>query len=87
MKFQKDSNAILDYVNDWTTYLGTDTIVNSIFLVDNGITVQSTSNTGKTSTVWLSGGQTGITYKVTNRITTAQGRTDDRSFFVAIVEK
>ena len=81
--FVKDPNAILDYEWDWTSWLGTtETISASVILPDPGITVDSDTFASKTATVWLSGGTSGITYAVTNHITTSLGREDDRTIFI-----
>jgi len=86
--FVKDPQATLDYLVDWAAYLGTDTIATSTFTVDAGITVgtglQAPSNTPTSATVWLSGGSVGQTYKVVNKIVTAAGRTDERTFMLSV---
>jgi hypothetical protein len=85
----KDPDAVLDYTFDWTTWLAlvTDTISSKTITVDTGITCTSSSISGTTVIVWLSGGSVGATYKVTCRIVTASGRTDDRSIYVKIKER
>jgi hypothetical protein len=85
--FTKDPNALLDYTVDWTDWLDTDTIATSSFVATAGLTISSSSNTTKKAVVWLSGGQAGTVYTVTNHITTAGGRQDDRSFTVRVKEK
>lgn len=85
--FEKDPNAIKDYSRDWTRYLESDTITTSEWIAEDGITIDSDSNDTTSSTVWLSGGEEGCEYVVTNRITTAGGRTDDRSFIIRMVDK
>jgi len=78
---KKDPDATLDWIFDWNSWLGPfETITNSEFVVDAGITVESSTFTNKTATVWLSGGTEGQVYRVTNRITSSDGRIDDRSF-------
>jgi hypothetical protein len=49
-----------------------------------GLTKDSESNTTTTVTVWLSGGTVDTDYTVTCRITTTQGRTDDRSIRIMV---
>jgi hypothetical protein len=85
--FYKDPDAVLDYQIDWSTWLGSDTISTSAWTVQSGLTKGSDSKTDTTTTVWLSGGTAGQTYRVTNRIVTAGGRTDDRTFWVVVDEK
>lgn len=51
----------------------------------NGAPAPSTD--GTVTTVWLMGGTSGQVYTVTNRITTNQGRTDDRSLTILVEER
>jgi len=85
----KDPNASLDYRIDWSDWLGTDTISTSTWTVSpaGGLTLGSSSVAAKTATTFLSGGTAGQVVRVTNRITTAIGRIDDRSFNVRLVER
>lgn len=83
----KDPNAVLDYLIDWSAFLGTDTIATSTWIVPTGITKDSDTRTTTTTTIWLSSGTAGHTYELTNRITTAGGRTDDRTVLIAVLEK
>jgi hypothetical protein len=86
---QKDPNAHLDYERDWTPWLAADedTIVTSTWIVPAGMTMTSESHTTTTATVWLSGGTVGESYTVVNRITTAAGRIDDRSWQFVIRDR
>ena len=86
-QFPKDPDAVLDFTRDWSAWLGTDEIVNSTWIAEAGITIDSSSNTLTTATVWLSGGTPFGAYIVTNRITTVGGRTDDRSFLITVAER
>ena len=54
---------------------------------DGGLTVASSTFVNVLTTVWLSGGAVGLTYAVTNRITTAGGRTDERTLSIVTMEK
>jgi len=83
--FVKDPAATLDYTLDWSRWLDTDTIASSQFTATpNTITIANQTNTTTDCTVWLSGGQMGTEYTITNTITTAAGRIDERSFTVRI---
>lgn len=86
-EFYKDPNAVLDYVVDWSDWLGTDTISSSNWTIATGITSTSHTSTTTTSTVWLSGGTAGYTYECVNRIVTAGGRTDDRTIYIIVENK
>lgn len=83
----KDPDAVLDFTQDWSKWLGTDTITASDWVLESGITEDSSTNNTTSATVWLSGGTDGCSYTVTNRITTTAGRIDDRSFVVAVKER
>lgn len=84
----KDPDAKLDWIFDWSSWLAPgETITASEFIVSAGLTVTASSNTTISATVWLSGGQTGQVYQVTNRITTNQNRIDDRSIRIRVVNR
>lgn len=83
----KDPDEVLDYQIDWSDRLGADTIATTTWVVPSGITKDSDTNDDTTTTIWLSGGTTGETYSLTNRITTAGGRTMDQSVRLKIAEK
>lgn len=80
--FKKDPSATLDYIVDWDAddWLGTDTITGTpVWTVPSGIVKDSQSNTTTTATAWISGGSHGSDYDVACKITTAGGRTDERT--------
>ena len=81
----KDPADILDYQIDWSAALGEDTIASSVWTAPAGYTVNSSSFTTTTTTVWLAGGLAGVN-KITNRITTAGGRTIERSVTQTVAE-
>lgn len=96
--FKKDPDARLDYVIDWAAALQdangdqVDFIVGSAWAVDDpALTIESSpfapSFTATTTTVWLSGGVAGTDYAVTNRITTDDGRIDDRTIRIKVQER
>lgn len=86
--FRKDPDAILDYAYDWTDWLTEgDTIDTYTIDPEDGITVDSDDDTGSVVTVWLSGGTLGEKYRVTCRIVTVDGRTDDRTITVQITRR
>lgn len=83
----KDPDAVLPYSIDWSDWLVSgDTIATSTWAAETGITVDSDSETTQVTTVVLSGGTVGETYRVRNRIVTANGYTDDRSIWVTVCE-
>ena len=88
----KDPDEVLDYGILWTgppDRLGSDTILTSIWIQDppTGLVIDSDSHTLTTTIVWLSGGVEGVTYALTNRITTAGGRTMDQTKELDIASK
>lgn len=74
--FRKYSGATKDYQIDWLTWLGTDTIEASTWVVPTGITKDSDTFTADKVTIWLKGGTEGEEYILTNTIVTAGGRTE-----------
>jgi hypothetical protein len=86
MRWIKDPDARLDYTIDFSTYLGTDTI-SSVAWTAPGLTVNATTNTTTTATIWLSGGSAGKVYRVRCRINTAGARTDDRTFEIEVTHR
>lgn len=87
MTFTKDPNAVLDYSIDWTRWLAGDQIAASEWIIPSGLTKMADSKTTTSATVWLSGGIAGKSYTVTNRTTTAAGRTEDHSFTIRVEER
>jgi hypothetical protein len=83
LSFRKDPNAVLDYLVDWSSWLGEDTLETSTWIVpaepSDPPVVQSDGLSTTTTTVWLSGGELYNDYAFVNRITTAAGRTEDRT--------
>jgi hypothetical protein len=85
--FIKDPDAVLDYAVDWSSWLGTDTIATSTWIVPTGLTKVSDTKTSTSAIIELSGGVKGTTYRVTNRITTANALTDDRTITITCQNK
>ena len=84
--FDKTSGETLDYTVEWKNWLGDDTIASDAWAVDTGITIDETAGgVSSLRTVWLSGGTAGTTYKVTNTVTTTDGRVAARSFYINLV--
>ena len=85
---EKSPRDVLDYTFKWKAWLdkASDTVSSSTITVDSGITVDSDSNNTDSATVWLSGGTNGDSYKITNQIVTAGGRTKEGHFFVKVVD-
>lgn len=79
----KDPDAVLDYRWEWSDWLdGSDGIASHEVILpvaDGGLVVDSSEHDATGITAWISGGQLGADVWVTGRITTTEGRTDDRS--------
>ncbi len=87
--YLKAPGATLDFGNDWGSWLHAgETITASTWAASGtGLIVAGSSVASGTAIAWLSGGTVGTTYTVANRITTSQGRTDERTFTVQVVAR
>jgi hypothetical protein len=86
-EYTKSEAAVLDYTIDWTDFLQDDELITEHeFLSEEGVTLGEPDLTGANHTVFVSGGDGGRTYRVTSRITTDQGRTQEQSFLLRITE-
>jgi hypothetical protein len=87
----KDPNEVLDYIIDWSERLASgETIGTSAWTItgsDSVLVEDSNSISGETTVIWVSAGTLGVTYTLTNRITTSQGRTMDQSSRLKIKAK
>lgn len=84
----KDPDEVLDYVIDWTARLGADTIVTSMWAIEDGTSViDSNTFNGTSATVWLSGGAIGEKVLARNRVVTTGGRTMDQTISIKIKAK
>lgn len=86
---KKDPEEVLDYSVDWTARLAGDTIASctATLLSAAGVTIDITSNTTTTTTVWLSGGTIGQTAVVKFHIITGANREMERTISVRIESK
>lgn len=78
-----DPDALVDYEIDWVLWLNGDTISTSAWTVENA-TEASSSNTTTAAKIFIQNALAGKIVKMTNRITTAGGRTDDRTLLAAV---
>lgn len=86
--FIKDPDAVLDYRWSWSSWLQEgETISGSEVIAPDGITVDSDEHDEDSATVWLSGGTAELSYPIVNRITTSQGRVDDRTIQIVVRER
>lgn len=75
----KDPDDVLDYKIDWTARLAGDQIVSSQWFVPEALESRDEAFNSTSCTIWLLGGVAAMNYLITNRITTAGGRTIDKS--------
>lgn len=85
---EQDKNALLDYTQDWSGFLTSgDGIANSTWAADSAdITLRDAAVAGGTTTIWVTGGVGGKVYRISNTVTTIQGRRDVRYFVVSITD-
>lgn len=94
-QFLKDPDATLDYVIDWSvSYLMSGELITasswSILPQEavNDLSIDTIPPVASgVTTVFVTGGIAGKIYQLTNRITTDQGRTDERSITIRVEEK
>ena len=95
LKFpDKDPDATIDYGFDWSAWLSDDdTISSSTWLLimddptDDDLQLNLESFDSLKTKVWFDKGVTNMRYKVTNRITTSQGRKTDKTATIYIAEQ
>lgn len=86
--FNKDPEAKLDYIWDWSDWLGddNDTLDTAVFTssAPTELEVEMVEVAPTKATVWLSGGLPYVSYLVTCRVHTMGGRDEDRTarFFI-----
>lgn len=81
----KSPAAVVDYGVRWARYLAEgDSLATSTWSIAGTATLSAPAIAGTDTRVWLTGGTAGETLVLTNRITTALGRTDERSFSVPV---
>ena len=87
--FFQDPSAVLDYRVDWTDWLDGDTITSGTFSASPTLPVVILQQSTGTAigTVWISNGVSGVTYTINHHIETTGGRTDERTFSIAIVDQ
>lgn len=79
-EFEHAPLAILDYGLDWSSWLVSgETITNSTWTVDTGLTKSLEQNLAGVTSLFVSGGVVGKVYKLTNTITTSTTRSDSRT--------
>jgi len=80
--FIKNPDAVLDYGIDWAAWLNADVIINSAWVVSDGIIKRADYFDKKITNIWLSGGTVGNIYTIINYIVTSDCREDSRIFYI-----
>jgi hypothetical protein len=83
----KDPQDIRTYTFNWAAWLtsiGSDTIATSVWVVPTGITSVSESNDTTLANIRISGGTAGVTYEISNRVTTTAGEVRQVSFELGV---
>lgn len=87
-RYEKQPAEVQDYDIDFSAYLTfhADTAVSHVVIVDPGITLMSSTLNAGVVKVWLSGGASKTSYKVTARLTTTGGRVKEAEIVVRVKE-
>lgn len=89
--FVHDPNAVEDYTFDWRTEFlaSSENIASSVWAVSPaGPVLSGSAFTNDTATIFMGAGAVaGEVYVLSNKITTNQGRTDERSITVRTEER
>ena len=88
----KDPEAVLDYAVDWgAEYLTGDVLTESSWSIvpaeSGGLSIVSSRFDLLVSTVQVGGGIAGRIYRLTNHVTTAEGREDSRSIMLRVEKR
>jgi hypothetical protein len=90
-QFRKDPSARKDYRFDWSLWITSgDYISTSVFscgacTVTSSTIVTSTGGTSHHTQCFVESGVAGSTYSLTNRITTANGRIEEKSVELKVI--
>ena len=82
--YSKRPGNAATYAQDWSDWLGADTIESAAWDVPDGLTGSQATFTDTTTSIKLSGGTSGVDYEVVCTITTAAGDVWSRSAWVAV---
>lgn len=83
----KDPASTKDYAINWTDYLEGDSISDSEWVKTQGsasVVLSDPTHTTTLARIWVTGGVVGEKIVLTNKITTAAGREDERSILIPV---
>lgn len=83
----KDPQAKRDFTLDWVVFLGVDTISSSVWAIPSGLTSSGEVISGTQTTALIAGGAANSIYEITNTITTAAGRVEEKSIVLWVREE
>lgn len=88
----KHPDATLDYAVDWgTDYLSGEALATSDWSVEpdgpSGVAIATSAFDLLVATVTVSGGRVGDIYRLTNHVTTTDGRDDSRSIMLRVEKR
>jgi len=85
--FLKDPDSTEDFAFNWVAELDGDSITSSSFTLPDGLTQVSVANTSSVAQIFVSGGASGNTYRITNRIISSGGRTLDKTIRIYVRDR
>jgi hypothetical protein len=85
--YMLDKDAVLDFAFDWTPWLAASETISTFTLTGTGLTVNSSSQAGPVITAWVSSGGVAGRATLACRITTNQGRTDERTIWIGVTNR
>lgn len=88
LRWDKDPDEKIDFKVDWATnvFVAGEEIDTSTWIVPDGVTKFSDSNTVGTTTIVLTGGTLKRKYKIVNRVVTTGDRIYDQTAILTIKE-
>lgn len=84
-QLNKDPNAVKDYGFDWSLWMSSGDAISSSVFSAGTLAVTSSSISSYHTTCFIGSGTAGESHRVTNRITTSQGRIEEASFDMRVI--
>ena len=87
--FVKDPGSSLDHAVDWDSFYlaGRSILASSWSVVPPGLTLGEPRLVGGRTAIRLTGGEPGLLYRVTNRVTLSDGNSDERTLVVRVEDR
>ena len=89
LETEHDPDEVLDYAFDYVDVLVTgETISTSVWATSSNVTIAGGTHTDNIATIWVNAVISSTTsFKLTNTVTTSDGRTYERSMIIEVQEK